>query len=148
MKKEYIIQDKFAEIKLDKAIYPLIAIKKAMSNFFDDVYVRIEEDNKNFIINFKLQNKQVDLEKIIGEFYNECLRESLRYEISFETKNIRELIVGRALYTTCIMFDKNEDNQEQTDELIYEEDNNTEYSLEDIAVNWFEKYEDSEEKKC
>ena len=46
------------------------------------------------------------------------------------------------------MFDKNEDNQEQTDELIYEEDNNTEYSLEDIAVNWFEKYEDSEEKKC
>jgi hypothetical protein len=148
MKKEYIIQDKFAEIKLDKAIYPLIAIKKAISNFFDDVYVRIEEDNKNFIINFKLQNKQVDLEKIIGEFYNECLRESLRYEISFETKNIRELIVGRALYTTCIMFDKNEDNQEQTDELIYEEDNNTEYSLEDIAVNWFEKYEDSEEKKC
>lgn len=148
MKKEYIIQDKFAEIKLDKAIYPLIAIKKAISNFFDDVYVRIEEDNKNFIINFKLQNKQVDLEKIIGEFYNECLRESLRYEISFETKNIRELIVGRALYTTCIMFDKNEDNQEQTDELIYEEDNNTEYSLENIAVNWFEKYEDSEEKKC
>lgn len=148
MKKEYIIQDKFAEIKLDKAIYPLIVIKKAISNFFDDVYVRIEEDNKNFIINFKLQNKQVDLEKIIGEFYNECLRESLRYEISFETKNIRELIVGRALYTTCIMFDKNEDNQEQTDELIYEEDNNTEYSLEDIAVNWFEKYEDSEEKKC
>lgn len=148
MKKEYIIQDKFAEIKLDKAIYPLIVIKKAISNFFDDVYVRIEEDNKNFIINFKLQNKQVDLEKIIGEFYNECLRESLRYEISFETKNIRELIVGRALYTTCIIFDKNEDNQEQTDELIYEEDNNTEYSLEDIAVNWFEKYEDSEEKKC
>lgn len=148
MKKEYIIQDKFAEIKLDKAIYPLIAIKKAISNFFDDVYVRIEEDNKNFIINFKLQDKQVDLEKIIGEFYNECLRESLRYEISVETKNIRELIVGRALYTTCIMFDKNEDNQEQTDELIYEEDDNTEYSLEDIAVNWFEKYEDSEEKKC
>lgn len=148
MKKEYIIQDKFAGIKLDKAIYPLIAIKKAISNFFDDVYVRIEEDNKNFIINFKLQDKQVDLEKIIGEFYNECLRESLRYEISVETKNIRELIVGRALYTTCIMFDKNEDNQEQTDELIYEEDDNTEYSLEDIAVNWFEKYEDSEEKKC
>lgn len=148
MKKEYIIQDKFAEIKLDKAIYPLIVIKKAISNFFDDVYVRIEEDNKNFIINFKLQNKQVDLEKIIGEFYNECLRESLRYEISFETKNIRELIVGRALYTTCIIFDKNEDNQEQTDELIYEEDNNAEYSLEDIAVNWFEKYEDSEERKC
>ena len=31
MKKEYIIQDKFAEIILDKEIYPLIAIKKALS---------------------------------------------------------------------------------------------------------------------
>ena len=147
MKKEYIIQDKLAEIKLDKAVYPLIAIKKAVANFFNDIYVRIEENDKNFIISFKLQNKQGNLEKIIGEFYNECLRESLRYEISVETKNLRELIVGRALYTTCIELDENEDNQEQTDEPIYEEDN-TEYSLEDIAVNWFEKYENPEEKKC
>ena len=131
MKKEYIIQDKFAEIKLDKAVYPLIAIKKAVANFLNNVYVRIEENDKNFII----------------DFYNECLRESLRYEISVETKNLRELIVGRALYTTCIEFDENEDNQEQSDGPIYEDDN-TEYSLEDIAVNWFEKYENSEEKKC
>ena len=107
----------------------------------------IEENDKNFIIDFKLQDKQGNLEKIIGEFYNECLRESLRYEISVETKNLRELIVGRALYTTCIELDENEDNQEQSDGPIYEDDN-TEYSLEDIAVNWFEKYEDSEEKKC
>ena len=109
--------------------------------------MRIEENDKNFIISFKLQNKQGNLEKIIGEFYNECLRESLRYEVSVETKNLRELIVGRALYTTCIELDENEDNQEQTDEPIYEEDN-TEYSLEDIAVNWFEKYENPGEKKC
>ena len=147
MKKEYIIQDKFAEIKLDKAVYPLIAIKKAVANFLNDVYVRIEENNKNFIIDFKLQDKQGNLEKIIGEFYNECLRESLRYEISVETKNLRELIVGRALYTTCIELDENEDNQEQSDRPIYEDDN-TKYSLEDITANWFEKYEDSEEKKC
>lgn len=147
MKKEYIIQDKFAEIKLDKAVYPLIAIKKAISNFFNDIYVRIEENDKNFIIDFKLQDKQGNLEKIIDEFYNECLRESLRYEISVETKNLRELIVGRALYTTCIELDKNADNQEQTDESIYEEDT-TKYSLENIAVNWFEKYEEPEEKKC
>ena len=45
MKKEYIIQDKFAEIKLDKAVYPLIAIKKAVANFLNDVYVRIEEND-------------------------------------------------------------------------------------------------------
>lgn len=148
MKKEYIIQDKFAEIKLDKDVYPLMAIKKAVSNFFDDVYVKIEDDNKNFIINFKLQDKQGDLEEVIDEFYNECLRESLRYEISVETKNLRELIVGRALYTTCIELDEKKDNQKQIDEPIYEEDDNTEYSLEDIAVNWFKKYENSEDKKC
>lgn len=143
MKKEYMIQDKFAEIILDKKIYPLIAIKKAISNFFDDVYVRIEENNKNFIIDLKLQDDKNNFQKIIDEFYNECLRETLRYEISLETKNLRELIVGRALYSTCIELDG--DKQENSKENIQE---NKEYSLEDIAVNWFEKYENSEEKKC
>lgn len=145
MKKEYIIQDKFAEITLDKEIYPLIAIKKAISNFFNNAYVRIEEKNNKFIVDFKLQDENSDLEKIIGEFYNECLRESLRYEISVETKNLRELIVGRALYSTCIELDENEDKKNQIEASIDEE---TEYSLEDIAINWFEKYENSEEEKC
>ena len=145
MKKEYIIQDKFAEIVLDKKIYPLIAIKKAISNFFNDVYIRIEEKNNKFIVDFKLQDKKSDFEKIIGEFYNECLRETLRYEISVETKNLRELIVGRALYSTCIELYENEEKQEQAEETTNEE---TEYSLEDIAVNWCEKYENSEEKEC
>lgn len=145
MKKEYIIQDKFAEIILDKEIYPLIAIKKAISNFFNNAYVRIEEKNNNFIVDFKLQNENSNLEKIIGEFYNECLRESLRYEISIETKNLRELIVGRALYSTCIELDESEDKKSPIEESI---DKDNEYSLEDIAVNWFEKYENLGEKKC
>ena len=145
MKKEYIIQDKFAEIILDKEIYPLIAIKKALSNFFNNVYARIEEKNNKFIVNLKLQDENNNLEKIIGEFYNECLRESLRYEISIETKNLRELIVGRALYSTCIDLDESEDKKSPIEEKT---DEYTEYSLEDIAVNWCKKYENSGAKTC
>ena len=50
-----------------------------------------------------------------------------------QTKNIRELILGRALYSTCIDTEKNENeekNEMQTD------DNN--YNINNIAVNWFE----------
>lgn len=148
IKREHIIQDKFTEIMLDKKVYPLIAIKKAISNFLNDIYVRIEEDNTKYIVDLKLQDKKADIEKIIGEFYNQCLRETLRYEISVETKNLRDLIVGRALYTTCIELDKEDTNQEQMEKSINEDESQEEYSLEDIAVNWFEKYKGLEEKEC
>ena len=88
-----------------------------------------------------LQENKADLEKIIGEFYNELLRESLRYNIAIETKNLRELIVGRALYTTCIDL---EENQEEKNEEDIEET----YNLDEIAVNWFDKYGNKEEQKC
>ena len=83
---------------------------------------------------------------MIGELYNEFLRESLRYEISLETKNLRELIVGRALYTTCIQLEDGETEEKEPNYKI--EDNNEEYDIDEIARNWFDKYGEKEGKKC
>ena len=61
-----------------------------------------------------------------------------------ETKNLRELIVGRALYTTCIEIEEDEKaNEKKLDENI----SNNQYKLDEIAVNWFDKY-NKEEKRC
>ena len=98
---------------------------------------------KEYMIQIELKQSSADLEKLIGEFYNELLRESLRYNIAIETKNLRELIVGRALYTTCIDIDQESANNEDSVEIenVKVED----YSLYEIAVNWFDKYGDKEE---
>ena len=143
MEKFYVIQDKSAKIILGKNIYPLISVKKSLANFFDQSYVKIEENGDNIVIYIQLKDSNINIEELIGELYNEFLRESLRYEISLETKNLRELIVGRALYTTCIQL---EDSQAEENESNYKtENNNEEYNLEEIAQNWFDKYCEEED---
>ena len=102
MEKLYSIKENIAEITLEKEIYPIVVIEKAISNFMENAYIKIKTENgKKVIVQLvlKIVNNKENLEKIIGDFYNELLREALRYEISKETKNLRELIVGRALYT-------------------------------------------------
>ena len=146
MEKFYVIQDKSAKIILGKNIYPLISVKKSLANFFDQTYAKIEENGDNIVIYIQLKDSRINIDELIGELYNEFLRESLRYEISLETKNLRELIVGRALYTTCIQL---EDDQTEEREPNYKiEDNNEEYDIEEIARNWFDKYDEKEDKKC
>ena len=141
MEKFYTINDSYAEILLSKDIYPLVSVKKALANFMEETYIKINSNKDEIVVQIVLQENKEDLEKIIGEFYNELLRESLRYNIAIETKNLRELIVGRALYTTCIDL---EENQEEKNNDKEEE----EYSLDEIAVNWFDKYTNKEEWKC
>ncbi len=141
MEKFYTINDNYAEISLSKDIYPLVSVKKALANFMEETYIKLSNNNDEILVQIELKENKENLEKIIGEFYNELLRESLRYNIAIETKNLRELIVGRALYTTCIDL---EENQEEIDKDTEE----GEYSLDEIAVNWFDKYTNEEEKKC
>ena len=93
-------------------------------------------------------NSTKNTSNIVGEFYNELLEESLRYKIAKETKDLRELIVGRALYSTCIEVD----NTENEKEIIEEENENIsnyeekDYDIDEIAVNWFNNNTDKEEK--
>ena len=104
----------------------------------EQTYSKLEELDNKIIIKIKSQTND-KLDNIIGEFYNELLRESLRYNIAMETKNLRELIIGRALYTTCIEIDEEKEistNNDNISEITEDED----YSLDDIAVNWFTKY--------
>lgn len=143
MEELYKVKNGMIYIFLNSKIYPLIVIKKTIFNISDKIFAKIElEKDENIKVIINPHNKN-DINKIIEEFYKELLNESLRYEINIETKNIRELIIGRALYTTCINTNKNI-SQLKENELAtkkYEDfSENIEDSVDDIAVNWFEKY--------
>ena len=138
MKDFYKLEEDFAIVELSKNIYPLVVIQKTISNYLEQTYIKLEELDNKIIIKIKSQTND-KLDNIIGEFYNELLRESLRYNIAMETKNLRELIIGRALYTTCIEIDEEKEiltNNDNISDITEDED----YSLDDIAVNWFSKY--------
>lgn len=140
MDKLYKIKDNYAEILLNSKLYPVIAIKKALSNYLENTYVKMDyKDEQTIKIEMVLKEEsKEDLEKIIGELYNELFNETLRYEISVETKNLRELIVGRALYTTCIDTETEQEKNEENEKI---EETLEDYNVDDIATNWFDKSE-------
>ena len=139
MENLYKIEKNYAEIILNTKLYPVIAIKKALSNYTKNIYVKIDyEDEKNIKLQIvpKENMSKEELEKTIGELYNELFNETLRYEISIETKNLRELIIGRALYTTCIDTNTEEEKSEELSKEKLED-----YNIDEIATNWFSKLE-------
>ena len=123
---------------INKDIYNIKAIMKAAYNFIDDYYILLDYC-KGGKIKVTLQCKsscdRESMEKCKGEFFNELLRQNIRYIVSKETKNIRELLMGKALYDTCIEYENP----------IPEEINNQSSIISDdlgIFTNWFDKNEE------
>lgn len=135
-----IIKNK-ALIELDANAYPLASVKKAMFYYIDKLYMNVEVVNNSINVTAEKIDNKVDFENEIKEFINDCLRESLRYEISVQTKDIRELILGRALYSMCIKVDDRELTcnlpVEERKKVIYDESDD--FDINDITVNWFNK---------
>ncbi|WP_026886845.1 His-Xaa-Ser system protein HxsD [Clostridium beijerinckii] len=138
MDKKHIIKDENKIIfYLSKDIYDVKTIMKTAYNFIEEFYIILNyiNDNIEVILEGKSRKNSNEMEKYQGEFYNELLRQNVRYIVAQDTKNIRELVMGRALYDTCIEY---EDNV-QEDEL--NEKNADLNDQLDILVNWFDKNE-------
>ncbi|MBR2744786.1 MAG: His-Xaa-Ser system protein HxsD [Clostridia bacterium] len=124
-------EENLIELYLDERIYNLVVIKKALFNYIEDCYYMLDHFDENIIlVKIYLKDQNTNIDEYIKKLYNELFNESLRYDIMIQTKNIRELILGRALYTTCI----------DTDENTVDYDNNDKnHDINEIAVNWFDK---------
>lgn len=117
--------------KVKKCIYPLKAVYRAAYLLTDEYYIGIDQNAEEYFIYFSSKErtyegkmKAVDYEDV-GRFQNELLDQSMKLEIGKDTRQLRELIVTRALYSAFIPQD------EET-----ETDRNEEYNLEEIAEAW------------
>lgn len=128
-------EQNYIELYLNEKIYNLSIIKKALYNFIDDGYFILDyADADTIIAKIFLKEHTTNKELFAKALYNELFNESIRFDVMKQTKNIRELIFGRALYSTCIDTEKKE-NEEKNE--IQTDDNN--YNINNIAVNWFEE---------
>jgi len=120
---------------INKDIYNIKTIMKAAYNYIEEFYILLNYVNSDIevVLESKEQKSSEEMKKHKGEFYNELLRQNVRFIVAKDTKNIRELVMGRALYDTCIEYDApKEDINENSSELKDEFD---------ILVNWFDKNE-------
>ncbi|AWI05953.1 His-Xaa-Ser system protein HxsD [Clostridium drakei] len=100
-----VLKDDKAIFFVNEEIYSLTAVMKTAYMFIEKVYIYFDYEKEKLIrVEFILKEvKDKDfLKKLVGEFYNELLNQTLRIKIFKETKHIRELILGRAFYNTCV----------------------------------------------
>jgi His-Xaa-Ser system protein HxsD len=90
------------KFNLDLKIYPLEVIYQTCYVFLDKVYIFLDISSPqkvSVVLRGKKGIFQKQLENLKGEFYNELLNSCLRAEISKQNKKIREVIIGRALFS-------------------------------------------------
>lgn len=113
-------------MKFRKELYPKVALIKAAYNYTDRAYLHLDADDKYYYVS--IVNKESGEEIKEEEFINEMLTQSVRHEVYSQTKNIRELLLARAMATSVIM-------NEQVESTDVSNDND--FSESSILKDWF-----------
>lgn len=116
---------KMNQYKFSKELYSKIALIKAAYNFTDIAYIHLDADDSYYYVT--IESKQLDCVVSEKEFINEMLTQSVRHEVYQQTKNIRELLLARAMATSVIVDDS----------LIDEQDTGNSFEENDILKDWF-----------
>lgn len=97
MKEKNKIEDNGVKLNFDKKVYSTVAIKKALYNYTDKYFIKIEEENDYITAFINSKNDNNELEDSIKEIYNKVLEEDIKCTIEEETRNIRELLYKKAM---------------------------------------------------
>ena len=100
-------------MKFCKELYSKIALIKAAYNFTDKAYIHLDADDNYYYATIEPKNSGCTVSE--NEFINEMLTQSVRHEVYQQTKNIRELILARAMATSVIVEEDMIDDIESDD---------------------------------
>lgn len=112
-------------MKFRKELYSKTALIKAAYNFTDIAYLHLDADDLYYYVNVEFKDSKNALTE--QDFVNEMLTQSVRHEVYQQTKNIRELLLARAMATSVIV-DENLIDDEKFEDVFTEEE---------ILKDWF-----------
>ncbi len=113
--------------KFAKELYSKIALMKAAYCFTDTCYIHLDADDTYYYVDVEPKSKEAPVNE--KQFVNEMLAQSVRHMVYQQTKNIRELMLARAMATTVV---GETESSEITD--IADQD----YQESELLKNWFE----------
>lgn len=114
-------------MKFSKELYPKVALIKAAYNYTDRAYLHLDADEKYYYVSIESKDSGEEIKE--EEFINEMLTQSVRHEVYSQTKNIRELLLARAMATSVIMSEEIEE---------VEDGNDGNFSESEILKDWFD----------
>ena len=133
------IEKDFVILNINPKVYPLETIYSAAYVFLDKAYILLDGDpKKEILVKLKPKEKQ-NLEKLGGDFLNELINYADYQKRAEKTKEIREMLLQRALITndSSILQRKDSESDKLTEELG---DGDFLDDPEGIAIPWEEEY--------
>ena len=128
MKKDNVFM---RQLKYNRELYSKTALIKAAYNFTDRAYLHLDADKNYYYVSISTKDGQPEVTD--QEFENEILAQSARHEIYLQTKNIRELMLARAVATSV---GAPREEAAETDS-----ENTHTFSEDEILKDWFEANE-------
>lgn len=116
------------QLKYNRELYSKIALIKTAYNFTDRAYLHLDADKEYYYVAISMKDGEQEVTD--QEFENEILAQSARHEIYLQTKNIRELMLARAVATSVVAS--------KDEELEFDDENVQEFSEDKILKDWFE----------
>lgn len=111
-----------------KELYPKIALIKAAYSFTDRAYIHLDADEEYYSVTIETKHGAGEIDR--KQFLNEMLTQSVRHMIYEQTRNIRELMLARAMATTVVAETELGEEPDSSDNNIIEES---------LLRNWFEE---------
>lgn len=120
-------------IKVLKSLYRSECVLKAAYLFVDKAYILVDEDDKYWLVNLHVKNDEDNLDELEGKFMNELLEQVVRINVYSQTKNIREMLIARAISTSII------DDRDKDALVAYDTIDENEFK--NVLTDWFDKHE-------
>ncbi len=111
--------------KFSKELYSKIALIKSAYSFIDKAFVHLDADEFYYYVDLEMKDGIDGVRE--QDFINEMLAQAVRHEIYLQTKDIRELMLARAMATSIV-----------ADSTDTEDDEYEDYSEDAILKDWFE----------
>lgn len=121
-------------MKFCKELYPKVALIKAAYNFTDVAYVHLDADDTHYFVTLTPKDGAAEVDE--DRFLNEMLVQSVRHEVYMQTKNIRELLLARAMATSVVV------DPDMMEEASVDDD--VPFAEEDILSDWFSSHADED----
>ena len=113
---------------VDDRIFTVPAVLKTAYLYLDRYYLHLDSPGEHRIeIEITDKDHEELPSSLPSQFCNDLIAQMTRQYIAEEEKNTRELILGRALYSTCL----------ETEEAVETSPTSVpSFNLDDIAVSW------------
>lgn len=98
----YELTENGFSIRLDRNLYAREAVMKALYRFHDKYIISYETDGTFIHVFFETSAKIESVEHETAEIMKELSFQMIRLDTAKRTRGIRELLVARSLYATCI----------------------------------------------